>query len=128
MKRIILACILALASTVAVHAQSASETAATQNAKLAFNSKVSEWHAYLSRNQDELAQKSFTDVSGMMQSRISEENRDMGGAANDADKNALKSRIKTQQTLYTEIKMLSVDMKKNAGAIREKLNTFLQNY
>lgn len=127
MKHIIFAGLLAVSSVTAVQAQNATSANTAVSGKAAFTAKVNEWASSVS-NKSEASQKLFGELAGMMQTRMSEENRELAAATTDAEKNTIRERIKLHQGLYADIKVLSVNMNGNAGDMREKLNKFLQNY
>ncbi len=130
MKKILLACFLLSASVTIASAQNGAPQTATSSVETSrlFSSKIIEWSASVTRNRPEISQKLFSDLAGMMQTKILENNRAMAGGKSEAEKQSLKSTIKTQQDLYTDIKMLSIDMAKNEGEMKVKLKSFLSTF
>lgn len=130
MKRLLLACFLVAAGSSVALAQNANPATqgVTDNSKQLFTSKVSEWSAAVSRNRPEISNKVFSDIAGMMQNRIAEDNRALAAATSDAEKTTLKNKIKEEQNLYSEIKMLSTDVTKNSAEMKTKLMSFQKNY
>ena len=110
MKRIfIFALLLTAGFTVAHTAVRAQQAAAASQVepKVLFASRVNEVDAHLSRSRPEEARRAFNELAGMMQTFIAE------------SKNTKAS------TLYTETKILSVDMVKNHTDLVAKLRQFL---
>jgi hypothetical protein len=88
-----------------------------------FNDRMKEFESSVTAKNMDAANAAFTRLSVIMQTHISEANRTLATAP-DAEKAALKSRISAEQSLYTEIKMLSTDMVGNLGAMKSKLTAF----
>jgi DNA anti-recombination protein RmuC len=124
MKRILITCCILTASFSLSMAQQAAKAPAAKeqaaDSKLSFSSRMNEMDAHISRNNKELAQKAYVELAGMMQNKIAELNRK--GTAESA------ATAKTLQGLYSDIKMLSVDMTKNRAAIKDKLDAFLARF
>ena len=107
MKRLLFIALL-LTAGVTFTAPAYAQQAAQVEPKTMFASRINEVDAMLSRTRMEDAQRVFHELAGMMQKHIAE------------SKNTKAS------TLYTETKMLSVDMTKNRAEIVAKLREFLE--
>ncbi len=107
MKRFLLVALLLTAGFATVTTSVIAQQAAQVEPKLLFSSRIGEVDAHLSRTRPEEAQRVFQDLAAMMQQFIAE------------SKNTKAS------TLYTETKMLSVDMAKNRTELVAKLREFL---
>jgi iron uptake system EfeUOB component EfeO/EfeM len=131
MKRIVFTCFV-LAATVSVAlAQSASiNPAATQeqrlSPKLLLSSKINQFHAYASRNNDAQAEKALNEAFTMMKKHIEENTQKLATVSDQATKGLMSGTIEKEKALYSDAKALASELMKNKDAIKGKLTAFMQ--
>ena len=125
MKRVLLACLLFISSSVVALAQG---TIPTEVPKTTFVAKYTSMYNHLVANQLNLAQQDFEELKPMFIGNFAVDKHAIVNAPNQTVKQQLLGVQNTKQTLYSEFMNLAHDMIANKNAMKAKLDDFADLY
>jgi hypothetical protein len=125
MKRVLLACLLFISSSVVAFAQG---TIPTEVPKTTFVAKYTSMYNHLVANQLNLAQQEFEELKPMFIGNFAVDKHAIVNAPNATVKQQLLGVQNTKQTLYSEFMNLAHDMVANKNAMKAKLDDFADLY
>lgn len=125
MKRVLLACLLFISSSVVALAQG---TTPTEVPKATFVAKYTSMYNHLVANQLNLAQQEFEELKPMFIGNFAVDKHAIVNAPNATVKQQLLGVQNTKQTLYSEFMNLAHDMIANKNAMKAKLDDFADLY
>lgn len=125
MKRVLLACLLFITSSVVALAQG---NTPSEVPKATFVAKYTSMYNHIAANQLNLAQQEFEELKPMFIGNFAVDKHAIHNAPNATVKQQLMGVQSTKQTLYSEFMNLSSDMLSNKNAIKNKLDAFADLY
>lgn len=93
--------------------------------KVYFQSKMSEFDVYTSRNTKSMAESAYKDLKQMMEDFLKDTELKIANT-NGADEATLQQKLTKQQNAFAAITALSSDLMANHEAIKQQLQEFLQ--
>lgn len=130
MKKAFLLLVLSICTYGFTNAQNTStgQITVAENDRLSFAGKMNDLDLAFEKKDLNAANIAIETLQRMMTTRMNYTNGLIRNAADNTGKQQLTERLKTQQSLASEIKMLSVDLMTNKAAIKGKLQSFLKAY
>lgn len=125
MKRVFLACLLFITSSVVAIAQG---TTPTEVPQATFVAKYTSMYNHLVANQLNLAQQEFEELKPMFIGNFAVDKHAIVNAPNQTVKDQLMNVQIQKQTLYSEFMNLAQDMMTNKVTIKAKLDDFAALY
>lgn len=125
MKRVFLACLLFISSSVVAFAQG---TTPPEVPQATFVAKYTSMYDHLVNNQLSLAQQDFEDLKPMFIGNFAVDKQQIVNAPNQATKDQLMNEQVQKQTLYSEYMQLAQNLMANKVAIKAKLDQFATMY
>lgn len=125
MKRVFLACLLFITSSVVAFAQGTTPTEVPQTT---FVAKYTSMYNHLVANQLNLAQQDFEDLKPMFIGNFAVDKHAIVNAPNQTVKQQLMNVQMQKQTLYADFMNLAQNMLANKNAIKDKLDDFADLY
>lgn len=131
MKRILLLCSFVVLNGSVLYAQSGNTQSAAQTTsetlaytKQHLSSALIELDAAVSRENKAAMDKSISSIMQILVHFMGQTQKELQGASEGTNTEAAQQTIDLQNRLYSEIKMLSIDPKKNYNELKDKVAAF----
>lgn len=123
MKRILILCLLALASCTVAMAQTTTPNTNT-DPKILFSSSMNEYDAGVLRSSSALATKGYNSAMIIISNSIAQLQQQFNSASSQANKAAIGAKIAIQTQLQTDLTALGNNLMGNSVQIQNKMAAF----